>query len=383
MAAIYTTDSLVALLRKKCSKATKRIWIVSPFIGEYGEICKILDCKWQKQSVDFKVITDAEAGFIRETTYNAFTSAPRTEVRSLLSIHAKIYIVDDWCLVTSANLTGAAFSKRYEIGTECNVAEVEKLFDQWWKMAIPVRNLKKINFGNRGGISEYQTGRGMKFTLKCKLPPFSHTDRYMADCEEFIRFAQLYEKITGRNSQIKKDGLPLYLEVDYFFNELYHNMPGTPSKIYKTKKARNISESKRDKEILKYFKQMQYDGEKIAEQIRRINTIGNYLSPAHVNQLTKEEIGEVLSCLHSIHSQPRNRSRILKNNSVNHIRSVWNTLLNTGEITSEKVEEAKNQIFGFADSCVSELISWYRPSEYPIMNLNSRSGMRFFGIDIS
>ena len=36
----------------------------------------------------------------------------------------------------------------------------------------------------------------------------------------------------------------------------------------------------------------------------------------------------------------------------------------------------------FGDSYVSELIAWYMPDKYPMMNLNSKSRMRFFEIDV-
>ncbi len=54
-------------------------------------------------------------------------------------------------------------------------------------------------------------------------------------------------------------------------------------------------------------------------------------------------------------------------------------LLNSGDITSEDVVRARDSIFAFGDSCVSELLAWYMPDQFPIMNQNSKSGMRFFG----
>lgn len=79
---------------------------------------------------------------------------------------------------------------------------------------------------------------------------------------------------------------------------------------------------------------------------------------------------------------PINRTRIVNNNKINDIKKAWDTLLNTGTINSEKIEDVKKSINFFGDSCAPELIAWYMPDKYPMMNLNSESGMRFFGIQI-
>lgn len=92
--------------------------------------------------IDFRVLTDVESGFIRHDTYAGFIASPRTEIRSLFNLHAKIYLIDDWCLLTSANLTGMAFSARHEAGQVVSGPEqVVKLFDQWWRKAQAVSSV--------------------------------------------------------------------------------------------------------------------------------------------------------------------------------------------------------------------------------------------------
>ena len=88
-----------------------------------------------RSHIDFRVLTDVESGFIRHDTYTGFIASPHTEIRSLLSLHAKIYLIDDWCLLTSANLTGMAFSARHEVGQVVSVQSRCQLFDQWWRKA--------------------------------------------------------------------------------------------------------------------------------------------------------------------------------------------------------------------------------------------------------
>lgn len=382
---ILSGQILIDNVRDHCKKAKRRIWIASPFIGSLNEVYKIIDGVWKKPSVDFKVITDAEAGFIRKDTLDEFNSAPRTEIRSLNSLHAKIYIIDDWCLITSANLTSAAFCMRYEIGTETDIKPVEKQFNDWWNIAVPISTLHRVNYGTSGDLANYQNGRGMHFTKKCNLPAYNttHTDKFMADCEQFKEFAKLYEKVTGRNKQMKNIKFPLYLEVDYFFNFLYNDAVNTPSKNYKDKKARILTDAQRQKEILMYFKQMPYDQARITDRFNRISTVQSLLSPSKISTLTKNEVRDVLGCFHCLYSQPINKTKIVNNNTISKIRSEWNRLLNSGKIiTSQDVADAVINIKYFGYSCVSELIAWYMPNDYPIMNLNSKSGMRFFGIEI-
>jgi phosphatidylserine/phosphatidylglycerophosphate/cardiolipin synthase-like enzyme len=51
-------------------------------------------------------------------------------------LHAKIYLIDDSAIVTSANLTNTAFAKRFEIGLFLSgkeISGVEKTYSKWFK----------------------------------------------------------------------------------------------------------------------------------------------------------------------------------------------------------------------------------------------------------
>lgn len=47
-----------------------------------------------RSSIEFKLLTDVDAGFVRKDTFDALTTSPNTEIRTLLSLHAKIYIIE-------------------------------------------------------------------------------------------------------------------------------------------------------------------------------------------------------------------------------------------------------------------------------------------------
>lgn len=92
----------------------------------------------------------------------------------------------------------------------------------------------------------------------------------------------------------------------------------------------------------------------------------------------------VVDCLHCYTSYPLNRTRFLNkaNNSIKTIIQQWDYLLHTGSITSTKIEKVTQSLRFFGDSAVQEVIGFYFPDKYPLMNSNSDCGMRFFGYNI-
>ncbi len=248
---LLTEQKQIDTLREKCDNAKRRIWIASPYIGSLKDVKKIIGGKWKLPSIDCRVLTDIEAGFIRQDMFYEFINN-QIEIRSLSSIHAKIYIVDDWCLITSANLTGTAFLCRYEMGLATDdIAEIENTYLRWWNNADGVTKLPKKQ---QKALINYQDGNSFK--KKFKAPPYNSglQDKYDAVCEKYREFAQLYEKTTGRNQQMVADGYTLLQEVDFFFNYLYHDHPETPSNGQKT--PNRMSDAQKRKTILKYFKGM-------------------------------------------------------------------------------------------------------------------------------
>ena len=368
-------------LRNRCDNATKRIWIASPFIGSLKDIQKIIGGKWMRPSIDCRILTDVDAGFIRKDAFEEF-SKYQVEIRTLLSLHAKIYIVDDWCLVTSANLTGTAFLCRYEMGvTLDSINDVESAFLNWWGQGTIVSSLPKKQ---NKALVEYQDGK--QFKRKFKAPPYKTgvQDKYDAACEKYKDFALLYDRLTGRNPKMVKDGYTLLQEVDYLFNYLYHDHPNTPSHGQKTQ--RTITTAKRDKEILKYYQDMcdWYDEDPQVWRLDRTKTIQKLLAPGNIDHLTWADVKEVVKCLHCLASYPINRTKFLNpsNNSLKDIIACWKLLLHSGQITSQKIDKVTSTLNNFGISSVQELIGWYYPDKYPLMNKNSDCGMRFFGYKV-
>lgn len=378
---ILSGQHLVNALREHCDQAKERIWIASPYIGNFKDVQKIIGGNWMRSHIDFRVLTDVESGFIRHDTYTGFIASPNTEIRSLFNLHAKIYLIDDWCLLTSANLTGMAFSARHEVGQVVSGPEqVVKLFDQWWRKAQAVSSLPP-------SPSKTITDREdlPKPKRLYKLPKYTSgaSDQFLKKCDQFKEFASLYESITGRNQQMVREGFSLYEEVDYFFNYLYHYHPDEPSKEY-TKEVRSLTSREVKQEIRRYFKlmSMSYAPGSGQWRLERRDRIRELLPFKAGSSPRKEKIKEVLDCLHCLHSYGWHKPKILAENDPRSIARAWNRLIQAPSINSQLLEEVIGEIKHFGMSSACELIAWYYPEKYPMINSNSESGMRFFGFDI-
>ena len=382
---ILSGQHLINALREHCDQAKKRIWIASPYIGTFKDVQKIIGGNWMRSHIDFRVLTDVESGFIRRDTYAQFKESPNTKIRSLFNLHAKIYLIDDWCLLTSANLTGMAFSARHEVGQVVSgIEQVVTLFDQWWKKAEIVSSLPP-------SPSKTITNKedSTKYKVLYKLPKYTSgaSDQFRKKCDQFKEFASLYESVTGRNQQMVREGFSLYEEVDYFFFFLYDRHPEKPSKEY-TKEVRSLTPKEEKKEIrLKqeirhYFKSMPYAPGSGQWRLDNRNLIRELLPFKAGSSPRKEKIEEVLDCLHCLHSYPINKTKILSENDPRSIARAWNKLINAPFINAQLLEEVIGEIKNFGMSSACELIAWYYPKKYPMINRNSESGMRFFGFDI-
>lgn len=381
---ILEGQKLVDTLNSKCKSAKKRIWIASPFIGNIKDVKRIIGDVWMQPNIDFRILTDISHGFIKKDTFEALRSL--SCLRSLESLHAKIYIVDDWCLITSANFTKTAFTKRYEIGTvieESNFTNIESVYNEWWHKSTVVSSNKNVP---SKPSRDYEDGVG--FEDKWKLPKYteSKTNSYMLACKMYKEFASIYEEETGRNQDMVNEGFTIYQELDYFFNYLYHHHPGTPSKEC-SKTNRNLSEKQRRADVRKYFhamcKRMPYDSND-KYRVKNSIDIQNWLSVENIDKIDFEVVKNVVNCFHCYSRRHNNRQQFLnpKNNKIEIIKENWKNLLHSGDIDSGKINSVIKNLKFWGTSSTKELIGWFYPNVYPIMNDNSNSGMRFFGYDV-
>ena len=61
---LLSEQQQIDILREKCDNAKARIWIASPYIGALKDVQKIIGGKWLLPSVDCRILTDVDNGFI-------------------------------------------------------------------------------------------------------------------------------------------------------------------------------------------------------------------------------------------------------------------------------------------------------------------------------
>ncbi|HEY5125524.1 MAG TPA: phospholipase D-like domain-containing protein [Ignavibacteria bacterium] len=387
---ILHNEDLARELRNVFDTAKHRIWIAVPFIGSWNYVERIIGNNWITQkNIDVRLIIDIRnENFIWLDTFDIFRQC--AGIKTLAGLHAKVYIIDDFMLLTSANLTGAAFSKRYEIGIKLmNDKSILKIFGEWWDKAEEIENSWMPTKKYVGGNHEPEDSDTSRLKKLWDLPKISRQQNgfteYALIVNAYNNFVKLYEKHAER--LIPK--LPVYQEIDGFFNYLYHEHPETPSNEYMDKPFRIITEKERIKELSKYFKQFKkwLERNPVFEDYRYnfIKTIHEKLSKSNIRTLTKQDITEVVDCLHCMRSMAINKHKFLNplNNDIEVIKKEWESLLHNNTIgLEERMETCNRNLRSFGKSSIRELIGWFNPDKYPIVNRNSNSGMKFFGYDI-
>ncbi|MBK6701482.1 MAG: hypothetical protein IPG55_16675 [Saprospiraceae bacterium] len=223
-------QNLVNALRKIMDASEYRIWISVPYIGGLISIKKILGERWlNNQRIDFKIITDIENNSAIDSQTIA-TFYHRGEVKTLLGLHAKIYISDQSCLITSANLTNTAFTKRHEVGILLNQSkEAIKLFEELWEKAedMNLETVSKIKKATTKSVEESDSRRLKQLwnlpsnenPVKINVKENQYID-YFRIVADFKNFETKYE-----STQRIWSNKPLFFEIDGLFNYLYHHAP--------------------------------------------------------------------------------------------------------------------------------------------------------------
>jgi|SRR5579863_230216 len=135
---IATAKGLSFGLRGLARNVRQRLWIACPFVGGWLATKCLIDIVWKDDpDVDVRLLTDVKnKGWLDPVTIREIAYCGK--VKDLRGLHAKLFIIDDRALVTSANLTRMAFEQRREIGlflTKSESAPVISIFEDWWRQA--------------------------------------------------------------------------------------------------------------------------------------------------------------------------------------------------------------------------------------------------------
>jgi PLD-like domain len=109
--------------------------VAVPYVGGWNAVKSLLGLRWRdSDEVRFRLLTDTtNTGWLDRQTIEVMNS--HGKIKHLQGLHAKVYIIDNNALVTSANLTEKAFSRRHEMGVFLSPNEsrqVIKNFEDWW-----------------------------------------------------------------------------------------------------------------------------------------------------------------------------------------------------------------------------------------------------------
>lgn len=128
------------------SRGSKRYWIASPYLGRDSH--NIFSDTFH-EARDTRFVLDVKSGAVdRKELERVRKWAGNLNVRTLRRLHAKIYIFDKACIVTSANLSLVAFERNHEIGHvltgAADMKRVRTFFTSLWKKASTVTP-KQVN----------------------------------------------------------------------------------------------------------------------------------------------------------------------------------------------------------------------------------------------
>ncbi len=255
MKALYGNE-LIKEIRHQAEIVKERLWISVPYIGSPLSIRKILGNKWfENPNVTVKLLTDiSDLSSIDTNTCRLFYK--RGQIKSIVGLHAKIYIFDNNCIVTSANLTNTAFSKRHEIAILLKGAEGKEtmeIFNSWWTKGRSI----KLEEVNKIFTTEKSADEESKNTLPniwvMPLPSGDFVKKLETKFLDYYRIITDYDDFCKKYSSIQRiwPNDPIYIEIDGLLNYLYHYAPSRPSKKYLTN-PRKLNESKQLSEIKKW-----------------------------------------------------------------------------------------------------------------------------------
>jgi hypothetical protein len=376
-------SQLTSDLRTLADSVERRLWVASPYIGSWRAVKKLLGSAWQK--VDVRLLTDKNSGILAQDTIEQF--AAHRPVRSLAGLHAKLYIVDNSVLLTSANLTEAAFTRRYEVGLVLKGQQALGLvetYEDLWECAEEV-DVKQVSFTKprKGNIDEPH--QGGKLPKLYDLPPDPEPPPKGAGAfADYPHFLEVYRRFA--NAYVScgtpdRPGQPLYLETDKLLNFLFYEDEDKPSQEYKVKRHRDLSDGERIREIRKYRERYRRSGLKGGDHSATAQLVRQHLAPAKVLQITKNEVRMVAGSLNCFGNRLA-LSRFLKGNDLDAIRKSWSDLIHGSGELKLRMNNCNSALFGFGKSAIQETLGYYDPDKFPLRNANTNAGLRFLGYNV-
>ena len=152
MARFLSCGELYETIQQKSLETKNILWVCSPYLGLDAH--KIFSQEILKNPpADIRFIFRVSDGAVKRGEVNPYEIQYFMEhfkgssIRSHDTFHSKIYIFDDSALITSANLTKAAFESNIEVGVLLDASQVDEVktffSTRLWENAKPVTDVKK------------------------------------------------------------------------------------------------------------------------------------------------------------------------------------------------------------------------------------------------
>jgi hypothetical protein len=381
----YLSDKL----RKTCEGVKHRLWIASPYIGGWASVRRVLGKSWWNREIDVKLLTD-ETTSPNGDTLRRF--AQKGLIYHLSGLHAKLYIIDETVLLTSANLTGTAFSCRYEVGILLTGRQAEsaiKLFESWIAPAkassFDFATLDRLSRQNRGHAGEDSAGQLPELSSLPPDPGDFGGSKWSSLFLDYESFRDFYRTLASEYAAVQRiwPKLPTNFEVDGFLDFL-SRIAGV-SKPYSKKEPRKLDQGQRRDAIRTLAKQFQRwaesnneDGQWRTEHSKIVQDI---LSLKKIRHLNTAGIRQVLMGLNCMSNDPRRPAMFLKKNTTQAVKEAWTGLLYGTRPLPDRMSACADSLFQFKKSGIQELLGFYDPMTYPLRNKPVNAGLRFFGFD--
>jgi len=350
---------------------------------------RVLGREWWNRQIDIKLLTD-ESTNPNGDTLRRF--AQKGLIYHLLGLHAKLYIVDDTVLLTSANLTGTAFSCRYEVGTVLTGPEAEssvKLFESW----VSPKKASSFNFAtldhlsrrNRGEAGEDSAGQLPQLTTLPPGPGDFGGGKWSSLFLDYEGFRGFYGTLAAEYAAVQRiwPNVPTNFEVDGFLD--YLSRVNGASKPYSEEDPRKLDQAQRRSEIRRLAKQFKRWAESNEEdglwRFEHSQLVQDVLSRQKISSLDAPGIGKVLMGLNCMSNDPRRPSMFLKRNSAQTVREARTALLYSTKPLPDRMSDCAESLLQFKKSGIQELLGFHDPVAYPLRNKPVNAGLRFFGFD--
>ena len=388
----YTTkmDCITNYLHEHSGRICNRLWISSPFISSEKIFYYIFQIsKIKKHKPNFRLLTDLNNISINNYKILKFFLGNNCELRSLKHLHAKMYLMDDYSVVTSANMTYRGLYVNYETGVAGDILDVDRfeaMYNEIWELGTPVNQEMLDEALNN---STYIDTEGFNPDLKpiIKLPKeLTEKCSYEQFLNEYNELSKQYESY-GR---IWKNS-PLKFEIDSFLNYLFHHSENNSSKDYYYSFEVNNLNSEPKAKLLKNCIQ-EYHNWIISDSVWdnegiRMNYRKNALeifSDQNIDSANLEDISEFLA--NNINTYLTNsvrfnwKEKFAKENNVKDVKSCIQKLKIASPKELDKLIK-NSSIRYFGESTAQEVIGLLR-DELPIRNENTNSGLRYLGYNV-